>query len=391
MCGLDFAAMVAGKLTVVQILPELDEGGVEGETFDLALYLAAHGHRSIVISGGGRLVARLEQAGCEHIQWPSIGEKSLRCLPYIPKLRALLLAEQVDVLHLRSRLPAWVGYLAWKLLVKSQRPALITTFHGFHSINSYSAIMAKGERVIAVSAVIRQHIIDNYVIDAEKISVIYGGVDAAFTPQAVAVDRVQRLRARWLSGHTGKPVIILPGRFTQLKGQDILIDSLALIKDREFVCLLLGDTEEHPNFTKKLRERIHAYGLDEKILLPGHCSDMPAALLLADVVVSATSTKPEAFGKVAIEAMAMGKPVVATAHGGSLETIVSGKTGWLVPPLDAQAMAAAISLVLADSPRAAEMGRQGQLRVGAQFTAEIMGQKNLALYYDVVRKKAFRQ
>ncbi len=388
---MDFAAMVAGKITVVQMLPELDEGGVEGETFDLALYLAAHGHRSIVISGGGRLVAKLEQAGCEHILWPFIGEKSVRCLPYIPKLRTLLLAEQVDVLHLRSRLPAWVGYLAWKLCAESQRPALITTFHGFHSVNGYSAIMAKGERVVAVSAVIRQHILDNYSIDAEKISVIYGGVDAAFSPQEVSADRMQRLRTKWLSGHEDKPVIILPGRFTQLKGQDILIDSLALIKERAFVCLLLGDTEENPNFTRKLREQIHAHGLDEKILLPGHCSDMPAALLLADVVISATSTKPEAFGKVAIEAMAMGKPVIATAHGGSLETIVPGKTGWLVPPLDAQAMAAAIILALTDPHQAKEMGRLGQAWVGAQFTARIMGQKILALYYDVLQDKARRQ
>lgn len=383
---MDFTAMVAGKLTVVQILPELDEGGVEGETFDLALYLAAHGHRSIVISGGGRLAAQLEQAGCEHIMWPSIGAKSVRCLPYIAKLRSLLLAERVDVLHLRSRLPAWVGYLAWKLLAQSQKPALITTFHGFHSINGYSAIMARGERVIAVSSVIKQHILDNYLTDDEKIKVIYGGVDAAFTPRAVAADRVQRLRTKWLSGHDGKPVIILPGRFTRLKGQDILIDSLALIKGSEFVCLLLGDTQENPTFTNTLREQIHAYGLAEKIILPGHCSDMPAALLLADVVVSATSTKPEAFGKVAIEAMAMGKPVIATAHGGSLETIVPGETGWLVPPLDAQAMAAAITLALADPHKAAGMGRQGQARVSAHFTARIMGQKTLALYEDVLQE-----
>ena len=387
MRDMDFRAMVAGKLTVVQMLPELDEGGVEGETFDLALYLAAHGHRSLVISAGGRLVAQLEKAGCEHIQWPFIGEKSVRCLPSIPKLRTLLRVEHVDVLHLRSRLPAWVGYLAWKLLAKTQRPALITTFHGFHSINSYSGIMAKGERVVAVSAVIRQHILDNYVIDAEKISVIYGGVDAAFAPQVVSADRVQRLRSMWLSGHEDKPVIMLPGRFTQLKGQDILIDSLALIKDRDFVCLLVGDTEENPNFTRKLREQIHVHGLAEKIFLPGHCSDMPAALLLADVVVSATSTKPEAFGKVGIEAMAMGKPVIATAHGGSLETIVPGKTGWLVPPLDAQAMAVALALALDDPQQASEMGRQGQARVGAQFTARIMAQKTLALYYDALQDK----
>jgi len=380
--------MVAGKLTIVQILPEMDEGGVEGETLDLALYLAAHGHRSIVMSGGGRLVAQLEQAGCVHINWPYIGEKSVRCLQYILKLRTFLIAEQVDVLHLRSRLPAWVGYLAWKLLPKSQRPVLITTFHGFHSINHYSAIMTKGERVVAVSQTIKQHILDNYQVNPQKISLIHGGFDdKAFSPEAVSDDRVQHLRKKLLSGHEGRPVIILPGRFTQLKGQDILVESLALIKNRDFVCLLLGDTEDKQAFTKKLRERIHAHALDEKILLPGHCSDMPAALLLADIVVSASSTKPEAFGKVAIEAMAMGKPVVATAHGGSLETVVPGETGWLVPPLDAQAMSVAINEALADLQKAQEIGQQGRVWVGAHFTAKIMCEKTVALYYEALQEK----
>ena len=380
--------MVAGKLTIAQLLPEMDEGGVEGETFDLALYLAANGHRSIVISGGGRLVAQLEQAGCEHITWPYIGEKSVRCLQYILKLRTFLISEQVDVLHLRSRLPAWVGYLAWKLLPVSQRPVLITTFHGFHSINWYSAIMTKGERVVAVSEIIKRHILDNYQIDAQKIRLIHGGYDdQVFSPEAVAGDRVGHLRKKWLSGHEGRPVIMLPGRFTQLKGQDILIDSLALIKNREFVCLLLGDTKEKPAFTQKLQEQIHQLGLDKKILLAGHCSDMPAALLLADIVVSASSTKPEAFGKVAIEAMAMGKPVIATGHGGSLETVVPGKTGWLVPPLDAPAMSVAIAEALSDPQRTKELGQQGRAWVAAHFTAKIMCEKTVALYYEALQGK----
>ncbi len=384
--------MVARKLTIVQILPELNEGGVEGETYDLALYLAAHGHRSIVISGGGRLVAQLEQAGCVHIKWPYVGEKSVRCLQYIPKLRTLMIAEQVDVLHLRSRLPAWVGYLAWKLLPALQRPLLVTTFHGFHSINCYSAIMAKGERVVAVSAIIKKHILDNYQVDAQKISLIYGGFDSkAFSPEAVSAERVRQLQKKWLSGHEGQAVIILPGRFTQLKGQDVLIESLALIKKSAFVCLLLGDTEEHPAFTQKLRDQIKEHGLDEKILLIGHCSDMPAALLLANIVVSASSTKPEAFGKVAIEAMAMGKAIIATAHGGSLETVVPGKTGWLVPPLDAQAMSVAILEALSDQQNAEKMGRQGRAWVGAHFTAQIMCEKTLALYNEALQEKNMKR
>ena len=248
--------------------------------------------------------------------------------------------------------------------------------------------MAKGQRVVAVSEIIKSHIVDNYEIDKEKISVIYGGFDIEeFSPQVVSADRVLQLRKKWLIGHEDKPVIILPGRFTQLKGQDVLIESLAQIKSRDFVCLLIGDTEEKPAFTQKLRDQIKSHQLIDKVLLVGHCSDMPAALLLADLVISASSTKPEAFGKVAIEAMAMAKPIIATAHGGSLETVIPGKTGWLVPPLNPGAMAKAILEALSDLRRAKEIGQQGRTWVSEHFTARIMCEKTVALYCDVLDNK----
>lgn len=385
--------MVAEKLTVVQVLPELDEGGVEGETLDLAIYLANNGYRSIVISGGGRLVPQLEKNGCTHVLWPHIGEKSIRCLQYVSKLKNYLRDERVDILHLRSRLPAWIGYLAWKLLPEKQKPSLITTFHGFYSVNSYSRIMTKGERVAAVSETIKDHIIENYKVDEKKICLIHGGFDVReFSPEAVSQERIQFLRNKWLAGRENVPVIVLPGRLTQLKGQDLLIESLAKIKDKNFVGLLIGDTVENPSFTRKLLERIRYHELEDKIMLVGHCTDMPAALLLANVVVSASSTQPEAFGKVAIEAMAMGTPVIATAHGGSLETILPGVTGWLVPPLDPEAMAEAIVQVLEDSENAKKMGRQGREWVNKRFTAKAMCEKTVALYHDahITRQRDLR-
>ncbi len=376
--------MVDEKLTVVQVVPELDEGGVEGETLDLAIYLARNGYRSVVISGGGRLVPQLEKNGCIHVLWPHIGEKSLRCLQYVAKLRKYLLEERVDILHLRSRLPAWIGYLAWTLVPENQKPSFITTFHGFYSVNSYSRIMTKGEKVVAVSETIKQHIIDNYKINEERISLIHGGFDVRdFSPEVVSSERIRHLRQKWLPEHDGTPVIVLPGRLTQWKGQDLLIESLARIKDQNFIGLLIGGTEENPSFTRKLLEQIKCLGLQSKILLVGHCTDMPAALLLADVVVSASSTQPEAFGKVAIEAMAMGKPVIATAHGGSLETVLPGKTGWLVPPLDSAAMALAITEALDNLKFARELGSQGRKWVNERFTAKVMCEKTLALYHEV--------
>jgi len=380
--------MVSEKLTIVQLLPELDEGGVEGETIDLAIYLARAGYRSIVISGGGRLVSTLEENGAIHVHWPFIGEKSIRCLQYISRLKRFLREENVDILHLRSRLPAWIGYFAWKLTSSKDRPCLITTFHGFYSVNAYSCIMTKGEKVAAVSETIKKHILENYKVAEDKISLIHGGFDVdAFSPAKVSEDRIKNLKKAWNLPSPCKPVIIIPGRLTQWKGQDVFIDSLALIRDLDFTALCIGDADENSSFTKKLEEKIKRFGLTERVKLVGHCSDMPAALMIADVVVSASSTQPEAFGKVAIEAMAMGKPVIATAHGGSLETITPGKTGWLVPPLDPHKLADAIKEAVTDPEKAIQFGKLGMKLVHEQFTATNMCEKTLALYWDIYKLK----
>ncbi len=373
------------KLVVVQILPELEEGGVEGETVDLAIFLAKQGHCSIVISAGGRLVATLEEHGCIHLCWPGIGKKNFTCLSYIFKLRSYLCNNHVDIIHLRSRLPAWVGYLAWKSLPRCQRPSLVTGFHGFYSINGYSRIMTKGERVIAVSQAIREHILEHYGIKESKITLIHGGFSVEdFQPTQITPARVEALRQRWLQGYDGKKVVILPGRLTALKGHEMVIESFALLQDTGVVCLLVGDKEENIVYTKRLEKLITARGLQQQVLLTGHCDDMPAALLLADVVVSASSAQPEAFGKVAIEAMAMERAVIATAHGGSLETIIDKETGWLVPPGDPQALAQAFSTVLGDKELRKRLGRAGRKRVLKLFTADVMCEKTLALYYELL-------
>ncbi len=383
--------MVADKLTVVQVLPELDEGGVEGETVDLAVYLADIGYKSIVISGGGRLVPLLEESGVLHIHWPYIGEKSVRCLQYVSKLRHFLCEEKVDILHLRSRLPAWIGYLSWKLMPENARPSLITTFHGFYSVNSYSAIMTKGERVAAVSETIKEHILENYKVDEKRIELIHGGFDnKVFSPENVTADRISYLRNKLNLSSRDRPVIILPGRLTQWKGQDLFIESLALIKHLDFIALCIGDTEENPSYSKKLREKIKHHGLTEKVKLAGHCSDMPAVFMLANIVVSASSTQPEAFGKVAIEAMAMETPVIATAHGGSLETILQGETGWLVPPLDPVKLATAIEDAISDPEKVKRFGKQGKKWVNEHFTASSMCRKTIQLYHDIYNSKLSR-
>jgi glycosyltransferase involved in cell wall biosynthesis len=379
--------MVSKKLNIVQILPELDEGGVEGETLDLAVYLAKIGHRSVVISAGGRLVKQLEEAGGIHINYPHIGEKSIRCLKYISILRRFFLQESFDIIHLRSRLPAWVAYIAWKSLPVEKRPGLVTSFHGFYSVNSYSTIMTKGEKVIAVSQVITDHIRENYHVSPCKIELIHGGFDTfAFDPSGVEEERIEKLRQQWRIA-SGVPVIMLPGRLTFWKGQDVFIESLSRIKDIPFTAICVGDVNDNPSFTKKLLDKIQKSGLEEKVKLVGHCEDMPAALLVADLVVSASSSQPEAFGKVAIEAMAMGRPVVATRHGGSLETIVNDVTGWLVEPSDPEDMAAAIKKVINDAPLLRKVGEEGKKWVKKNFTARRMCEKTVALYEELLLEK----
>ena len=380
--------MVSKKLSVVQVLPDMEEGGVEGETLDFALYLAANGHRSFVISGGGRLVPQLEEGGVKHLCWPHIGEKSFRCLKYRRKLLRFFIDEKIDIVHLRSRLPAWLGYLAWKAMPVEKRPGLVTSFHGFYSINCYSTIMTKGEKVIAVSETIKKHILENYPVHADKVELIHGGFDiSTFSPDKIESKRVDRLKGQWGLTDPSVPVIVLPGRLTKWKGQDVFIDAMAKINNLPFVALLVGDTEDNPTFTKRLQDKIIYNGLAGKVKMVGHCSDMAAALLVADVVVSASSTQPEAFGKVAIEAMAMGRPVIATRHGGSLETVKDNETGWLVEPMDSSDLAQTVEKVLSDPEAMKIAGEKGMKWVRSSFTACRMCEKSLHLYRDLLVDK----
>lgn len=377
--------MVAKPLTIVQVLPSLEEGGVENETLELGEYLPRIGYRSIVISGGGRLVPKLIESGSEHILLPYVGEKSPRCLQYIKLLRDILINEKVDILHLRSRLPAWIAYIAWKSIPAEARPGLVTSFHGFYSVNYYSTIMTKGERVIAVSQTIKDHILEKYRIGAWKVELIHGGFDSSyFDPQNVEPQRIQTLKEQWrIEGNTD-PVIILPGRLTGWKGQDIFIRALKKIHHLPFIALCIGDFEENISFVQRLKANIHQFGLEEKVKLVGHCSDMPAAMMLADIVISASSSQPEAFGKVIIEAMAMGKPVIATRHGGSTETVLDGESGWLVRPGDPDDMADALEFVLQDEELRQRAGAIGRERVNKLFTSTKMCERTVALYHKLL-------
>jgi len=376
--------MVAKPLTVVQMLPELETGGVERGTLELGKHLVQHGHRSIVISGGGRLVSQLESEGSEHISW-NVGKKSPLTLRYVPKLRKFLTDRKVDILHLRSRVPAWVGYLAWRSLPECYRPRLVTTFHGFYSINRYSAIMAKGEKIIAISKSVKSHIQNTYKVPEDRIVLIHRGVDVdVFDPHKISRKRIESLMNDWELSKNGKAVVMLPGRITRWKGHEIFLKSLASIKNLKWKAVCVGNPAENPSYYKYLLRHIERLQLHNQVKFVGQCDDMPAAYFLADIVISASSSEAEAFGRIAVEAQAMGKPVIATAHGGSLETVLPGKTGWLVEPVNAKSLSKAIEEGLTDSALCKQFGKNGREWVIDNFTTERMCSTTLDLYRNLV-------
>ncbi len=375
--------MAFKSLCVVQMLPELESGGVERGTLELGQFLARGGHRSIVVSGGGRLVSQLEKDGSRHVTMP-VGEKNHRSLLCVLGLRRLLCHERPDILHLRSRVPAWIGLMALATLPKEARPKVITTFHGFYSINPYSAVMTKGERVIAVSKTISEHIQQHYDVPDHRIRVIYRGCDTNhFDPDGVAPQRRERLKEKWGVSETGPPVILMPARITRLKGHDHFVRSLIRIQHLPWLALCVGDIDGRSSYTGELRSLIQRSNMDQRIRMVGHCDDIPAAIMLSDVVVSA-SNKPESFGRIAIEAQAMKRPVIATAHGGSLETVWDQVSGWLVPPGDEKALADALCQAISDPETRIAYGKNGYEWVRNKFTVENMCRETVAVYNELL-------
>ena len=317
---------MAQRLTVVQMLPALESGGVEKGTLEVGRHLVAHGHRSIVVSAGGRMVEQLTREGSEHLAWP-VGAKRLTTLRYIWKLREFLAREKPDILHLRSRLPAWIGYRAWKGLPPESRPHLVTTVHGPYTPGRYSSVMVRGERVIAISDMIRAYILKNYPwVNPNIIRVIPRGVD----PQAYAYG--YKPSSEWLAAWRtqypqleGKYLITLPGRLTRWKGQEHFIRIIAGLKQRGLPAhgLLVGDA--HPRkqyFAHELHAQVQAAGLENDITFTGHRSDMKEIMAVSDVVLS-LSLDPEAFGRVSLEALTLGVPVAAYDHGGVAEQLAA--------------------------------------------------------------------
>lgn len=306
-------------MTVVQVLPALEMGGVERGTLEVAHRLVQEGHRSIVISAGGRMMLQLQTEGSEHLVW-DVGTKRLATLRWIPRLKRFLRETRPDVLHLRSRLPAWIAYLAWRGLPPADRPALVTTVHGFYTPGWYSSVMVRGERIIAISESVREYVLQHYPwVDTKRIRVVRRGVDPnvfpyGYTPEAAWLEnwyaRYPQLRDKY--------VLTLPARLSRWKGQEDFIAIIAALRQRGIPAhgLLVGGA--HPrkrHYEMELRALIEAQGLSDVITLLGNRTDLREIMAISSVVLS-LSRDPEAFGRVSLEALSLGRPVLAYAHGG---------------------------------------------------------------------------
>lgn len=366
-------------MKVIQILPEMNSGGVERGTLEIAGYLVAQGHEAVVISNGGRLVDVLEKSGARHITMP-VHRKSLASLFQIGKLRRLLEEEKPDILHIRSRVPGWISYLAWRGMDKATPPRLVSTVHGFYSVNRYSAVMTKGERVIAVSESIKDYILKNYPeTPEEKITVIHRGVAPEQFPRGFQPD------AEWLEKWRneqpqleGKRVLLLPGRITRWKGQEDFIKLIASLRKSgmEAHGLIAGET--HPKkreFETELRLMAEGLGIAESITFLGHRKDIREVMAVSDLILS-LSRDPEAFGRVTLEAMALGKPVVATDHGGVGEQLRILFPNGLVPHSNEEALLKKVTLMLADGSR--------PMDVSGSFSLEGMMSATLNLYKELL-------
>ena len=372
---------------ILQIIPSLESGGVERGTIDIAKSLKKQNFSPIVISSGGVLTYDLKEAKITHFELDVKSKNPFTIFLNIKKIAEIIDEYKVDLVHVRSRAPMWSAYYA----CKKTKTKLVSTVHGFYSLHflfwqlfslkkKYNAIMLQAHKIIAVSNCIKSYILQNYNSSlAHKITVIQRGADLDyFNPAKVSKNRIIDLIKKW-NLPEDKKMIIMPARFISWKGHEFLIEALAKVKN-DFFCVMVGSDHGHKNYRKKIEQKIVKENLAGKIRIVGACRDMPATYQLAHFVV-APSVRPEAFGRVAIEAQASSKIIVATKIGGALETIIDEETGFLVEPFDQESLAKSIDRILEMSKEETEkFGVAGRKNVEENFSNDLMCQKTIEVY-----------
>lgn len=364
-------------MKVVQVLPELNAGGVERGTVEMAAFLRANGHEAVVISNGGRLVAALEACGARHLTLP-VHRKHPSSLLWVRPLRRILLDEAPDILHVRSRVPAWIAWLAWRKMPAATRPAFVSTVHGFYSVNRYSAIMTRGQRVIAVSGSVKDYITRNYpAVPEHVIRVVPRGIAPddyhSFQPAA-------EWRERWHAEHPqfrDKKILLLCGRITRLKGHEDFFRLIVALKAHGVAAhgLVAGDI--HPSkhaYQEELMQLARELGIEGDVTFLGHRADV-REIMTASNLVCALSTQPEAFGRTVLEALALGRPVVGYDCGGVGDLLAEFLPSGLVPAGD--------GAILLERARALLAAPPAPVVVGPPFTLDAMCAGTLAVYREL--------
>ncbi len=377
-------------LTILQVIPELETGGAERSTIDIAKALVASGGKAIIATRGGRLARELEATGAFLARMPVHSKNPATMALNVRRLRKLIRRHNVDIVHARSRAPAWSALAA----ARAERVPFITTYHGTYNGKTffkrfYNSSMVRGDKVIANSQFIADIIANEHPKARERVCVIHRGTDIeTFSLSNVSEERKAALAQAWNISDRQKPLILLPGRLTRWKGQLVFLNALAILMERgvtDFIAVLAGDAQGRDNYVSELWRAIDEHGLRAQVRLVGHCEDMPAACALADMVVS-PAIEPEAFGRIAIEAQAMERPVIVADHGGACETIIADdhkRTGWRVTPNDPEALADAMKTVLSLSPEdRADLQARARTQ-SRRFSLSVMCDRTLDLYREV--------
>ncbi|MCC6597862.1 MAG: glycosyltransferase family 4 protein [Alphaproteobacteria bacterium] len=371
---------------IMQIIPALGAGGAEQGCIDMAAEIASAGGRSIVVSHGGSRVNELVRAGALHIDLPVDSKNPLVMWRNVRRLRKLIQRYNVNIVHVRSRAPAWSAYYA----CKKTHAHFMTTCHAPYNFANetkrfYNSAIAMGERVIAISHYVAEYLRTHYKLEDDRLRIVPRGVHMArFHPTAVTPERMINLARGWRIPD-GSNIVMLPGRLTRWKGHHVLVEAMAQLNRKDLFGVIIGSDQGRKEYRLELEQFIKDKGLGGHVRLVDHCKDMPAAYMMATVVVC-PSTDPEGFGRVPVEAQAMGRPVIAADHGGAQETIIPGQTGWLVPPGDSRALATAIEEALSlDPTERAMLATRGMAHVAAHFTKEQMTARTLDVYAELLR------
>ncbi|EAQ96956.1 glycosyltransferase family 4 protein [Congregibacter litoralis] len=366
-------------MKVLQVLPALDTGGVERGTLDIARALVQAGHSSSVLSGGGRMVSRLQKQGSDHVLW-SLGKKSPLSLRHVRPLRRWLASQHFDILHLRSRMPGWLCWLAWRGMDPATRPRLVTTVHGMHSVSRYSEIVTCGERIIVVSESIRDYVLENYPrCDPDKLRLIYRGINPLEFP------RGHQPAEQWLSDWyrefpqlLDQRVVTMAGRLTRLKGHHDFVDVIEqLRKTGQPVHGLIvgGEDPKRIAYAREIYQAVKERGLEEHLTFAGHRGDLRDIYAVSDVVLS-LSTQPESFGRTVLEPLSEGRPVVGYDHGGVAEILSALYPRGAVPVRDTAAAATQVAAILS--------GQVAPPRRNTQFLLDVMARDTLSVYEELL-------